>query len=344
MQLRLSLSTAALALATLAPAAAPFAVAQGTAAPAQPAAPRNDPSAPIASLPMPGPGNPADIFPKPDPKNFTADTPTAATVNEFLRQSWGYDGLRIWQVQAIMKTAVPGVSKVVVLVTQKAEKPQIASLQFFTMPDGKHLIADDVLPFGATPFAENRKIVQDRASGPSQGAASKDLMLVEFADFQCPHCKEAQATIEKLKAQFPKARFVYQNFPLAQIHTEAYKASAYSECVAKQGGNEAFFKFVAAAYDAQARLTPEGSDQALSDAVTKAGLDPAKIATCSTSAEAKAAVDASLKLGQDIGVNQTPMLIVNGRSLPLGSIPYEQLVLLINYQAQLDGVQAAAGK
>ena len=32
----------------------------------------------------------------------------------------------------------------------------------------------------------------------ARGGASKDLELVEFADFQCPHCKEAQPTIDKI--------------------------------------------------------------------------------------------------------------------------------------------------
>ena len=121
-----------------------------------------------------------------------------------------------------MKTAAANVTKVVVLVAQKnaqtGGKPQIASLQFFVLPDGKHIIADDVLPFGTKPFAENRATLQQRADGPALGSASKDLMLVEFADFQCPHCKEAQAIMEKLRLQFPNARFVYENYPLVQIH------------------------------------------------------------------------------------------------------------------------------
>ena len=355
MHFRSTFSTAALALIAFAPVAAPFASAQaGTSAPAakqqpqhpapQSSAPTNPANAPIPQLDIPASGDAANPFPKPDPRNFTADTPTMDTINAFLHASWGYDPQRIWQVQAIAKTPVPGITKVVVLVAQKVPngKPQMASLQFFTLPDGKHLIADDVLPFGAKPFADYRALLEQRADGPARGAASKELLLVEFADFECPHCKEVQPTIEKLLQQFPNARFVYENYPLVQIHSEAYKASAYSVCVAKMGGNDAFFKFSDAVFAAQGELTPQGSDAALKAAVTKVGLDPVKVAACSTSAEAKSAVDASLKLGQDLNINQTPILAVNGRVLPIGSLPLEALSQLVAFQAQQDGVKTGA--
>jgi protein-disulfide isomerase len=161
-------------------------------------------------------------------------------------------------------------------------------------------------------------------------------MLTEFADFECPHCKEAQPTIAKLLLDFPQARFVYENFPLVSIHSEAFKAAAYSVCVAKEKGNDAFFTFAEAIYANQAQLTPETSTQALNDAATKAGADPTKTAACSTSPEAKAAVDASVKLAQDLGVDQTPTLFINGRNVPIGGMSYEQLKQLVTYQFSMD--------
>ena len=96
------------------------------------------------------------------------------------------------------------------------------SLEFFALPDGKHIIAgDQIVAFGEHPFADFRAQLQQQANGPYRGAAAKDLELVEFADFQCPHCKEAQANMDKLAVDFPKARIVFQNYPLASIHPEA---------------------------------------------------------------------------------------------------------------------------
>ena len=275
-------------------------------------------------------------FPPQDPRNFTAAAPTRDTVDAFLRQTWGYDTDRAWQVQAIQKTEAPGVAKVTVLVSQKSNPQQTGSLVFYTTPDGGYIIANEVLPFGAHPFDARRQLLQQAATGPSEGAATKTLMLVEFADFQCPHCKEVQPTIAKLLLDFPQAHFVYQNFPLVSIHSEAYKAAAYSVCVARQNGNAAFFRFAEATYANQAQLTPETSTQALNDAATKAGADAAKVSACAAGPEAKTAVDASLKLGEDLDVNQTPTLFVNGRSVPLGGLSYEQVKQIVAYQITLD--------
>jgi len=283
-----------------------------------------------------------DPFPPVNPKYFTADLPTTATVNAFLKQLWGYDINRIWSVGAILKTQAPGVSRVVVYVTERGENAKVQGTSFFTTPDGKHAISGgDIINFGPTPFAETRKLLQERADGPSRGAASKDLELVEFIDLQCPHCKEQQSTIDSLLKDFPNARIVTQNFPLVDIHPSAYKAAAYGVCVAKKS-NSAFFVFMQAVFDTQDSLTPDGTDAALGAAVTKAGLDPAAIATCADSASTKATVDAQMQLGNDINVNQTPMLSVNGRLVPLGGISYDVLKQIINYQALQDGVSTGA--
>ncbi|WP_255551199.1 DsbA family protein [Granulicella sp. dw_53] len=309
------------------------------AAPAQkaPAAP----AAPPLVLNSLDPTTKADPFPPVNPKFFTAASPTVDTVNSFLKQLWGYDANRIWRVEAIQATPAPGVAKVVVFVSDKSPNAKVQTTAFFVTPDGNHALAGDgVVPFGATPFAETRKLLQARADGASRGVAGKDFMLVEFADLQCPHCAEAQHTMDQLVKDFPNARVVYQSFPLTDIHPFAFKAAAYGYCVQKQK-NDAYFPYAAAVYDAQAALTPETGDATLKSAVTKAGLDPAAIDTCAVTQATKDAVDASIKLAQDVGVDQTPSIAVNGHVLPLTQIPYETLKTIITYQAAIDGATGA---
>lgn len=277
-------------------------------------------------------------FPKPEATDFTADAPTKDQVYTFLQASWGYDLNRVFQVQRILKTKVAGISNVVILVGEKGNK-QISVLQFFVTPDLKHIItAGEILPFGDHPYAENRATLLARATGPSEGAVSKDLELVEFADFQCPHCKDAQATMAKIAADFPNAHIVYQSFPLVKIHAQAFRAAAYGACVAKLGGNAAFFQYADAVYEGQAGLaTEEGATLTLSSAATKAGQDPEKVEACSKSPETKATVDAGVKLAEDLGVNQTPSLSINGRLIPLGGIQYDTLKQMIAYHVAHDG-------
>jgi len=296
-----------------------------------PAAPQQAPDAAAAA-----PAGP--VFPKADPADFTADSPTKEQVNAFLQASWGYDTNRLFQIQRIAKTTVPGVSNVVILAGEKGNK-QVQGLQFFVLPDGKHIVtAGEILPFSDHPYLENRAALIKRADGPSLGAPSKDLELVEFADFQCPHCKEAQPTMEKLAKDFPTAHIVYESFPLVKIHDQAFRAAAYGTCVAKLGGNTAFFQFSAAVYEGQAGLaTPEGATLTLNSAVTKSGQDPDKVEACSKTPETKAAVEANIKLAGDLNVNQTPSLAINGRLIPLGGIDYNTLKEIISYHLANDG-------
>jgi protein-disulfide isomerase len=325
-----------------------FVLAAASAALAQNPAP-SAPSAPQAPAAgsgpvMVGPVAPSTPFPPIDPANFTATSPTRETVEEFLKAYWGYDTTRIWQVQAILPTPAQGVARVLILVKSTTGAPkdqQTAQLSFFTLPDGKFLVADSLLPFGSKPFEAYREMLQSGATGPSQGGASKALEIVEFSDFECPHCKDAQPIIAKLLADYPSAHFVYQDFPLTQVHTEAYKASSHGYCVAKAGGNDAFFKFADAVFANQAGLVPATSDATLKDAETKAGQDPVKIAACSTTPAAKEYVDGSLALGAKVGVNSTPTIYINGRGLPVTGIPYEMLQKIIEFQAKLDGVPLA---
>ncbi|WP_263357547.1 DsbA family protein [Acidicapsa ligni] len=277
-------------------------------------------------------------FPKPEASDFTADSPTKAQVEGFLHANWGYDTNRLYQVQRIVKTSVPGISSVVILVGEKGNK-QTGALQFFTLPDGKHIITGgEILPFGEHPYTENRATLIERADGPSKGAASKDLELVEFADFQCPHCKDAQGTMDKLATDFPNAHIVYQSFPLVKIHPEAFRSAAYGVCVAKLGGNPAFFTYASAVFEGQAGLaSAEGATLTLNSAVSKAGLAPEKVEACSKTPETKATVDAGVKLAEDLNVNQTPTLAINGHLIPLGGIPYESLKQMITFQVQNDG-------
>ncbi len=297
------------------------------------------PATPPAAQP-PAQASSADPFPPVNPRYFTAQTPTAATVDAFLRALWGYDTNRIWRVAAIQTTPAAGVSKVTVFVTDRSPNAKVQSTAFFVLPDGKHAIAGDsgVVSFGATPFADARAELQEHADGPSRGSEGKQLMLVEFADMQCPHCKDAQGTMDQLLRDFPKARVVYQNFPLTEIHPFAFKAAADGLCVAKSKPS-AFWIYLQSVYDTQEGLTPEAGDQTLANAITKAGLDPRAVETCAATPAICDQVTASVKLGDRVGVDQTPLLAVNGHLLPLTAIPYETLKNMITFQAHLDGVQ-----
>lgn len=331
MKNRYTVFTAALVLSLTASAA----FAQAAAPPAAPAAAPDAP-APVAAAP-------ADPFPPANPKFFTAATPTVDTVNAFLRQVWGFDSNRLWRVEAIQPTPAPGVVKVTVFITSKDPKAQVQAATFFVTPDGKHAIGEGagVVPFGATPFVPTRDLLKERANGAWRGAPGKDLELVEFADLQCPHCKEAQSVMDDITRDFPKAHIVFQLFPLVDIHPSAFKAAAYGVC-AQQQSNDAFFKYAAGVFETQEGLSPATEDTLLKAAAKRAGLDSDAVATCAATQATKDIVNADIKLAEDAGVGETPLLSVNGRLLPIAGVSYEAIKQLIQFQATLDGVDSGA--
>ncbi len=264
-------------------------VALAQAAPAGPAqqAPAATPSAPAAQAPYLAPppapvakAVPADPLPPADPRAFTAASPTLETVNAFLNQVWGYDPDRLWRVMAIQSTDAPNVSKVIVFIIGKSADAKPQAVIMYVTPDGNHIIQGSTLvPFGATPYAATRDLLKAKATGAARGAAGKDLMLVEFADLQCPYCKVAQATMDQIVKDFPAARVVFQQFPLADIHPSSFKAAAYGVCAQKQS-DEAFFKYAAGVFDTQEALAPATEDTLLRAAAQRAGLDGPAIVAC----------------------------------------------------------------
>ena len=298
-------------------------------------------AAPVTTAAQPIPAAASfPVFAKPEAAHFTAATPTIETINAFTRAMKGFDENTIWQVEAVQKTSVEGMSRVVVMFADKSSQDKPQATAFFVLPDGKHIAAGgQILPFGAEPFAEARELVKQKATGPFHGAAAKDLMIVEFADFQCPHCKLAQANMEKLVADYPNARIVFQNDPIPSIHPQAVRASSYGVCVAKLAGSTAFFSFAASVFEGQDGLnTPDGATLTLNSSLTKAGADQAKVVACADEASTKATVQSSIDLAAELQINQVPTLVINGRQIG-ATAPYELLKKIIDFQIKLDGVK-----
>lgn len=272
-------------------------------------------------------------FPPANPKDFTAPAPTTQEVNAFLKQIWGYDPNRVWQVMGIQTTEAPNVSRVTILVGEQGVSHGPAPTIFFVTPDGNHAIAGtSVVAFGAHPFSAVQQKLEQGAVGPYRGSSSKSLMLVEFADLQCPDCKAAAGTMDKLVQDFPNAHVVFQYFPLTTIHPQAEKAAEYGACVAQEKGNAAFFQYVQAVFDTQDALRTD-ADGTLNAAVAKAGANASQVAACASTPVAANAVAASVRLGNEVGVDETPTMFVNGRPVPITSLPYTTLKQIVAYDA-----------
>jgi protein-disulfide isomerase len=206
-------------------------------------------------------------------------------------------------------------------------------MTLYVTADGKHAMTGEILPFGVKPYAPAHEALLKGANGPSKGPAKATAMIVEFSDLQCPHCKEAQPTIEKLLAQEPGARFVFQQFPLP-MHNWAAKAAGYADCVGRSS-NEAFWKFIEGTYAEQANITESNADEKLNAIADKSGVKGTDIAACAAKPDTQTRVDQSIALGQAVGVAGTPTLFINGRRIGnVAQVPMEILKGLVEFAAK----------
>ncbi|MGH9538019.1 MAG: thioredoxin domain-containing protein, partial [Terriglobales bacterium] len=143
---------------------------------------------------------------------FSTRLPSEETVNAFMKQMFGYDPSVSWKIVSIRPTEAQGISEIMVVLSNSQGQQ---NNRLYVTADGKHALVGDIIPFGAHPFDAARDELAQKADGPSRGPADAPVTVVEFSDLQCPHCKEAQPTVDKLLSEEKNARLVFQNFPLA---------------------------------------------------------------------------------------------------------------------------------
>jgi protein-disulfide isomerase len=239
----------------------------------------------------------------------SVNLPSEATVESFLHQTFGYEPQVTWKIASIKPVA--GIAEVTVVLAS----PQGHQLsKFYVTPDGQHAITGEFIPFGAKPFAKDNTILDKGITGPERGPKNAPATIVEFGDLQCPACRAAQPTVDQLVQAEPNARFVFQNFPLPQLHNWAMKGALYADCVS-HASNDAFFKFLDTVYTRQPEITAENVDAKLTGIATESGVKGDEIAACAAKPETRVHVDASIALGKAVDVTGTPTLFINGRRI-----------------------------
>src|SRR5262245_15664152 len=182
--------------------------------------------------------------------------PGQAQVEAALKRTLGYDAALSWQILDIHPSGIPDVAEILVSIN-KQEPTHI----FWHGPTQSAIIGK-MLPFGPDQFASARAKLQG-AQGPARGAQNPAILIVDFSDLQCPHCKAAQPILEKLAAEFPQVRLIFEQFPLpATLHPWALKAAQYADCAGRMD-KDAFWKYVDAIFENQGGIALATADDKL---------------------------------------------------------------------------------
>lgn len=141
-----------------------------------------------------------------------------------------------------------------------------------------------------------------------RGNLNAPVMIVEFSDYQCPYCHQAEPILEAVLAKYgEKVSFAYRDFPLRSIHDHAEIAAEASRCALEQG------KFWE--YHNQLFKATNLDKEALIGYAKDAKLDDKQFESCLTSEKYKAQIDKDIDEGRKAGVNGTPAFFINGIEL-----------------------------
>ncbi len=140
-----------------------------------------------------------------------------------------------------------------------------------------------------------------------QGNANAPIELVEYGDYECPHCGRAYPIIKRIQKKLgDKLKFVFRNFPLAEIHPHATNAAVATEAAAAQGR---FWEMHDIIYENQRKM----EDADLIHHAQKIGLNVQQFEADFDKENTQQKVEADFESGVRSGVNGTPSFFINGQ-------------------------------
>jgi len=156
----------------------------------------------------------------------------------------------------------------------------------------------------------------------ARGAANAPLTLVQYGDFECPHCALAYPRLTEIANELGDSlRLVFRHFPLNDVHPRAQRAAEAAEAAAKQGR---FWEIVPLLHENYEKL----DDETLIRCAKKAGVDAKRLMKEVESGTHAARVRADYLGGLRSGVNGTPAFFINGERYE-GALGLDALVVAL---------------
>jgi protein-disulfide isomerase len=248
-------------------------------------------------------------------------------VDSYLRTMFAFGPDVTLVVGDFKETGVPGLLETNIELTIRENKENV---KMWVSKDGKFLMRGELSDMTKDALAENQAKL-DLKDAPVTGNLNATITIVEFADFECPVCRNLHQALRGILPSYPQARLVFKDFPLEQIHPWARTAALAGRC-AYQQDRKAFWKMYDYLYENQDVISAANAWDKVADYAGQAGLNTATFKACLTSPEAAAAVEASIANAKRMEVTSTPTLFINGRRM-VGADP-NQLQQFLKYEAQ----------
>ena len=211
-------------------------------------------------------------------------------------------------------------------IDEGSEQPQIAeaSPQMLTAQAPRPLEqtnaeGDMPTPNSAQPTGTPRVHRYDvtTSNNPALGPENAPITIIEFSDYECPYCKQFNTEVlPRLMEEYgDKIRFVYRDFPLANIHKNAVQAAEAANCAGEQG---AYWAYNEKLFSGEFTL----GEDAYQKYAEQLGLDTNRFDKCLSSGEQEDEVMADFSYAFQLGVRVTPTFFLNGIPI-VGPQPFD---------------------
>jgi len=145
------------------------------------------------------------------------------------------------------------------------------------------------------------------AGEPAMGSATAQVTVMEVSDYHCPFCRrQTQQMFPQLQSEYintGKVRYLFVDYPIAQLHPQAHRAHEAAACAGDQGK---FWEMHASLFT----QPPSKSDSDLNAQAKNLGLDIAAFGTCLSSGRHAGAVKESAARMEQLGIAGTPMTLI----------------------------------
>ncbi|MBI1862711.1 thioredoxin domain-containing protein [Candidatus Microgenomates bacterium] len=195
----------------------------------------------------------------------------------------------------------------------------VALVVIFAALFGVYALTNTPTQTTATDVPEARTL---RPSDHLTWSKDKKVILTEYADLQCPACRNFHDIFKQMEGSkadqdiVSKVTLVYRHYPLQTVHKNALNAAFTAEAAGLQGK---FFQAVSALYDAQETWEPQNNPQ-FGDYLKSLKLDTEKLKADTASKKVKDAVSEDIASGNRVGISATPTFFLNGRQMEIASI------------------------
>lgn len=171
---------------------------------------------------------------------------------------------------------------------------------------------------------------------PAKGATQAKVNIVEYSDFQCPACMQAQGTIKRIMEEYSGAvQLIYNDFPLVRVHPNALPAAEAAQCAFSQGR---FWEYHDLLFEQQDIWTQTTDPQShFLDYARATGLNIEQFSLCLENRETRKAVREDMKEGETLRIQSTPTFFINNTRL-VGP------ATLSNFKEAIDSQLGGGGK